>query len=252
MAQAAVRRYTGQGVKPYMLPEKAKPDAVRLAPGTYPAGQCLGQFTNWTLTNDVQTLTVTGTPTGGSFYLNFNGDIIGPVPFNATNAQLQALLDAAPQIGTGQTVVTGGPLPGSTLVITFSGSRTAGINQPLVTVQATALTGGASPAAAVAHTTPGAFAGGGFGKYVDGNTDGTGVFKAILQLAAVVNTYGEAQVGGGQWGETNYSVPVWIAGYFRPADLTGFDAAALADVGGHFVYGDATKLANTGTVICIP
>lgn len=252
----AVRRYTGQGLKPFMVPELAKPDAVRLHPGSYLQGQCLGQFSGWTAQNEVQTLTVTGTPTAGSFYLNFNGDIIGPVPYNATFGQIQTLINAAPQMGlagtTPQVVVTGGPLPGTAIVFTFSGSLVAGLNQPLITVQNAALTGGAAPAAAVVKTTTGQMAGGGFGKYVDANTDGTGVFKCILMMNTVVNTYGEIRGGGGQWGEKSYTAPVWIAGYFRPVDLVGFDAAALADVGGTFVYGDATKLANAGTVIRIP
>jgi hypothetical protein len=252
----AVRRYTGQGLKPFMVPELAKPDAVRLMPGTYAQGQCLGQFSNWAAGNDVQTLTVTGTPTGGNFYLNFNGDIIGPVPFNATSGQIQTLVNAAPQMGligtTPQVVVTGGPLPGTAIVFTFSGANVANLNQPLITVQSNALTGGATPAAAVAHTTVGSMAGGAFGKYADANTDGTGVFKAILMMNTVVNTYGEIRGGGGQWGEKSYSAPVWIAGYFRPVDLVGFDAAALVDVGGTYVYGDSTKLANAGTVIRIP
>lgn len=245
-----VRRYTGQGLKPFMVPELAKPDAVRLMPGVYPQGQCLGQFSTWTAQNDVQTLTVTGTPTGGNFYINFNGDIIGPIAYNATASAIQALMDATPQAGgAGQIVVTGGPLPGSAIVFTFSGSLVSGLNQPLITIQSNGLTGGATPAAAVAHTTVGAMAGGGWGKYVDANTDGTGVFKAILQQSAIVDTFGQIQTGGGQWKEKCFTAPVWIAGYFRPVDLVGFDAAAMADVNGRYISGDATKLANAGTVV---
>ena len=83
--------------------------------------------------------------------------------------------------------------------------------------------------------TPGTFA-----AYADAAVDGTGVAKGFLQYAVVVAsgiiTMGTA-AGGGPWGETRKHTPVYFSGAFRTVDLTGFDAAALADLNGHLVNG---------------
>jgi hypothetical protein len=65
-----------------------------------PAARAGSGFSNPTLftrplTNDVQTLSVTGSPTGGNFTLSFGGQTTGPITFSATAptaAQLQTLL----------------------------------------------------------------------------------------------------------------------------------------------------------------
>lgn len=83
--------------------------------------------------------------------------------------------------------------------------------------------------------TPGTFA-----VYVDAASDGTGVCKGFTQYAVVVAsglvTIGTAS-GGGPFGQTKTYAPVYFSGAFRTVDLTGFDAAALADLNGHLVNG---------------
>jgi hypothetical protein len=105
---------------------------------------------------DVQTLTISGTPTGGTFTLVFGGQTTAVIPFNATAAQVQAALTALSSIGAGNVTCTGGPLPGSSVTITFAGTLAPG-PQPVITVGSNSLTGagGTSPAPAVAHTTTG-------------------------------------------------------------------------------------------------
>jgi hypothetical protein len=105
-------------------------------------------------TNEVQTLTITGTPTGGTFRLSFRSVTTGTIAFSATAAAVQAALEALSTIGTGNVVCTGGPLPGTAVVITFQG-QLAGQNQPLIAVNTPSFTGGTTPAATVAETTPG-------------------------------------------------------------------------------------------------
>jgi hypothetical protein len=102
--------------------------------------------------NEVQTITVTGTPTGGSFTVNAFGTTVGPIAFNSTAAAAQPLFDAA--FGAGTTVVTGGPLPGTPLTVTFGGTM-AGYNWPQLSLGTNSLTGGATPTATFATTTPG-------------------------------------------------------------------------------------------------
>lgn len=105
-------------------------------------------------TNEVQTLTITGTPTGGTFQLAFRGVATANIVYNATAAAVQAALEAISTVGTGNIVGAGGPLPGSPVTLTFQ-NNLAGQNQPLITVTGSALTGGSTPAATVAETTPG-------------------------------------------------------------------------------------------------
>lgn len=250
MASSALRRFTGQGLKPCVRPEDAVRDAVRLIHGTYLAGTVLGQWATWTAANEVQTITIDYTPTGGSFYLLFDGLPVGPVLYNSTSAQLQTILDAHASIGTGGTVVTGGPLPGTPLVVTFSGTNMASLWQPTMTVMSNSLTGGTPGTLAVAKTTPGRAVGGQWGVYDDALSTGQQVARGILASKTVVNTYGEHVVGGGQWNEKSYSTPIYTGGYFRTADLTGLDAAAVTDLG-RLVYGTTSLLSNTGTILYV-
>lgn len=101
-------------------------------------------------TSDVQTITITGSPTGGTFTLTFGGQTTIPLPFNATAAQVESALNALSSLGAYSVACTGGPLPGTGIVVTFQ----YGGNQAVIT-HADSLTGGATPAVVVTHTTPG-------------------------------------------------------------------------------------------------
>ena len=253
----AVRRYSGQGLKPAIYPETAKTEAVRLRPGSYVAGQALGAASNLAAANDVQTLSVAGTPTGGSFILLFNGDTLGPIAYNANAAAIQALIDAHPQLGTvngtQQVIVTGGALPGTPIVFTFSGSTVASFWQPLFTVFSNSLTGGTNPAPSVAHTTPGRAAGGQWGKYDPTASDGMEKMRAFLKNACTVDINGMIHYGPSNARDSGraYTADVYIKGYFRTADITGIDAAGIADIGARIIWGDESNLASTATVISV-
>ena len=105
-------------------------------------------------TADVQTLSLTGGPTAGTFTLTFAGQTTAPIPWSATSAQVQAALSNLLAVGAGNVVCSGGPLPGSNVVITFAGQLAPG-PQPVITGTATSLVGPGSPVVTVAHTTPG-------------------------------------------------------------------------------------------------
>lgn len=105
-------------------------------------------------TNEVQRITVTGTPTGGTFTITYNGQTTEPLPYNATAAQVQAALLALSSVPSGTSIaVTGGPLPGAFVVITFQ-NQLGGLNVGQMTTT-DSFTGGTSPASAVTTTTPG-------------------------------------------------------------------------------------------------
>lgn len=109
--------------------------------------------------NEVQTLTIGGTPTGGTFTLAFDGFITAPITWSATNATLIANIDAAlealPNIGTGGVTTAVGTMTAGigTATITFGGNL-ARQPVPTITVASNDLTG-TTPTVAVAETTAG-------------------------------------------------------------------------------------------------
>lgn len=105
-------------------------------------------------TNAVQTLSLTGTPTGGSVTLKYDGRTTATVAFNAAASAVQTALEALPNIGTGGVVCAGGPFPAA-VTVTFSGARTQKRPHPLITLGTNSLTGGTSPTLSVVDTTPG-------------------------------------------------------------------------------------------------
>lgn len=99
-------------------------------------------------TAGVQTVTITGAPTGGSFTLTWNGQTTAAIVYNATAAQVQAALNALQ--GASSVTVTGGPGPTTAWVATFP----AYLPQVLMTATGS-FTGGTTPAVTVTNTTPG-------------------------------------------------------------------------------------------------
>ena len=103
-------------------------------------------------TAEVQTVTITGTPDGGTFTLSYNGQTTAPIAFGAAAAAVQAALIALSNIGPTDVVVTGGPGPGTPWIVTFA-STLGNVNQ--MSANGAGLTGGVAPAVAVTTTTPG-------------------------------------------------------------------------------------------------
>lgn len=110
-------------------------------------------------TNEVQTLTIGGTPTAGTFKLTFDGFQTAAITWSATNATLlaniNAALDLLPNVLTAGIVATAGTLTAGigTILLTFSGGNVAKRAVNLMTAQSS-LTG-TSPTLAIAETTPG-------------------------------------------------------------------------------------------------
>lgn len=103
----------------------------------------------------VQTLTETGSPTGGTFTLTFNGQTTAAIAYDATAAQIASALEALGNIGSSSNItVAGGPINSANVTVTFKGLLG---NQPvpLTTVNDSGLTGGTSPAVTAATTTAG-------------------------------------------------------------------------------------------------
>lgn len=103
--------------------------------------------------SEVQTVTITGAPTGGSFTLTFDGQTTAAIAYNATAAAVRTALVALSNIAAGDVTTTGGPLPGTAVTVTFAGNY-AGKDVPQMTATGS-LTGGTTPAVAVATGTAG-------------------------------------------------------------------------------------------------
>ncbi|QDT30491.1 hypothetical protein Enr10x_58570 [Gimesia panareensis] len=72
-------------------------------------------------TNEVQTLSLTGSPTSGSVILSFQGESV-EVPYNATASEVEGYLESLSSIGIGNVNVTSGAWPGTDIVVEFIGA----------------------------------------------------------------------------------------------------------------------------------
>jgi len=100
--------------------------------------------------NEVQAVTVTGTPTGGSFTLTYEGKTTAAIAYNATAAQVKAALVAGTDLTANQLSTSGAGLPGAAVTVTFD----TGTNVSQMTATGS-LTGGTTPAVAVTTSTAG-------------------------------------------------------------------------------------------------
>lgn len=103
--------------------------------------------------DEVQTVTITGSPTGGNFTLTFSGQTTGNIAYNATATQVQTALAALSTVGAGNVEVAGSA--GGPWTVTFKGDL-AFLNVAQMTSNSAGLTGGSTPTAGVATTTGGA------------------------------------------------------------------------------------------------
>ena len=99
-------------------------------------------------TNERQTVTITGTPDGGTFTLSYAGQTTAGIAFDAAASAVQSALVALSNLAPGDVTVTGGPGPDTPYQVTFGGTlATTDVAQ--MTASAASLTGGDSPAVTV-------------------------------------------------------------------------------------------------------
>lgn len=100
--------------------------------------------------NEVQSVAISGTPTGGTYTLKFAEQETAAIAYNAAASAVQTALRALPNIGATGVAVTGsGPY-----AVTFQGTL-AGENVPTLELGNNSLTGGTAPTVGVTVTTPG-------------------------------------------------------------------------------------------------
>lgn len=105
--------------------------------------------------DEVQTVTITGGPTGGTFVLQFGGQNTSALAYNCTAGQMQTALQALSSIGSGNALVTGGPGPGTAFTVEFA-SALGFASQSLIVLQTNSLTGGTSPSVSITRAQGGA------------------------------------------------------------------------------------------------
>jgi hypothetical protein len=108
--------------------------------------------------NEKVQISISGAPTAGTFTLTFETVTSGAIQWNSTSAQLQTVLEAMSNIGVGDVAVTGGDLPGTALVIEFTGLLEES-NRGDITLGVNSLTGGSTPTPSFSVTQSGAASG---------------------------------------------------------------------------------------------
>ena len=190
--------------------------------GFIPSGTLLSELANGMFgpyagrVSEVQTVTITGTPTGGTFTLTLEGSTTAGIAYNATAAAVQAALEALPGVDPGTLTVTGGPGPGAAFTVTFNAG---GGDVAALTASGASLTGGTSPGVTIATPTPGASTGSG------GTQDPAG----HLFNSTPIRTGQTADVGA----------PLLEHGFVRISRLpanSGYDAYAKRALSGRITY----------------
>lgn len=144
-------------------------------------------------TNEIQTLTIGGTPTGGTFRLNFEGFVTGAITWSSTNntllSNINTALDALASLGVSGCVAAAGSLTSGigTITLTFGANRGRQAIPSVIGVTLNALTG-TSPTLAIVETTPGVDAtarGAVPGAELVDSTNGNRYFNAGTALAPI-------------------------------------------------------------------
>lgn len=169
-------------------------------------------------TDEEQSVTETGAPTGGTFTLTWNGQTTAAIPEAATAAQVATALEALSNIGAGNVEVTGsaaGPWD-----VTFIGDL-ASEDVAAMTASGASLTGGTSPGITIATVIAGAAAGASNGQQT--------LIGFLFTSVEIVNRNG--------------SIPATVVGALlehgmvRSAKLPfPVDAAGMAQVKGQLIF----------------
>lgn len=255
MALLPLNTYTGGGLRPVYDSEGAFTENVALAAAKYfPRGTVLGQVLGTgTAVAEVQTMTGTGTLTGGSYRLSFDGYVTAAIAYDASVATIELALEALANVGTDGILVGGGAFPGTPVTFTFANAL-AGLAQPLIQV-ISSITGGGT--VAIARTTAGKPAKGYWDAYDDaaaGDFAGLAVARRLLQYDCRTDSNGRVWPGqtAGVSDNNRFDryASTFFAGTFRTGDGTsllrpGLDAAAVADLGKLIAGSTATLTADT-------
>lgn len=232
MPTAAIATFSARRLDPLRHPELVTVRAVNLkASTTFLAGMVLAELAG---NDEIQTVTIAGGATGGTFTITFGGQTTSAIPYASTAAVVQAALEALSSIGAGNIYVT---KAADVYTLTFRNAL-GQQNVAQVTASATGLTGG-TPTITPATGTAGAAGTGPAGvyaPYLAGASDGSQLPRGFCQYDCVTDAGGNIVFGAGpagtsEWGQTRKDAPMLVSGVFKTDDLVGFDANALSLMG---------------------
>lgn len=165
----------------YVVPFGAQgflyPDLV----GMVASGLGLEFTSSHALLNDLQRVTITGSPTGGTFTLSIGATPSAAIDFDATAAEVETALSGISGY-TGSVDVQGDP--GGPYIVEFIGAK-AGTDVPTMTANAAGLTGGSTPGVTVRAINNGDTGTVGYGHI------GTIADRASAPWLTAVHSYGE-------------------------------------------------------------
>jgi hypothetical protein len=130
----------------------ARPDGFKVSGDGFAKTSTRGQVMGG-VAFERQTITKSGTVTGGTFTLTFNGETTAAIAYDAIASAIQTALEGVFGIEPGDVVVGGGPISTTPATIDFKGLY-AGEDVALMTVDSSSLTGGGTYG--IAQTTAGA------------------------------------------------------------------------------------------------
>ena len=176
----------------------------------------------------VQTVTLTGAPTGGTFTLTFDGDTTSNINYDASAATVQSDLAALDSIGSGNVVVTTGINGG--WQVRFTGSL-AGTFESQLTASGSGLTGGTSPGVSVSTLS----LGGDNGNVVDttdpDNIDTRDYYNPLGQVVQDVQDFTTGAISASSNKTTDYA--------YNSAGMSSLTAAMLNSDG--TITGETTE-----------
>ncbi|HEY5315020.1 MAG TPA: hypothetical protein VIK18_20985, partial [Pirellulales bacterium] len=200
------------------------------------------------LTSESQTITISGSPTGGTFTLTYNGQTTGSIAYNAPansgTGNVQAALAALTNIGSGNISVSGNA--GGPYTVEFQGTL-AGTNTSQMTAAAS-LTGGSAPMVGVVTAQAG-----GIGQAISGPAATTGNTNA---LTLVVGQTQSATINAGATilalDGVNNSNGVYTAGGVLVNTRPGITAGVAAAINGNLALTYGTAATRVFTVNASP
>ena len=231
MPVASVRNYSLSGLVPFIRPQDAVSDAIRIAPNltNLPAGAVLDEAT----ANANAVWSIAGSP-AGNWFLSFRGYTTAALSNTITAANLATALNLLPSINGAITVSSGGPIGTGAVLLTFGGGSFA--NSPVEL-----------PTSDVAMTITNSVVGATKGQYGPAGTGST--------TCRCLNKYSLSTDGAGrimwadsavipQWDQTGITTPAYFAGYF---DIRDIPQATIPGITGGIL--NATTLAALGKMM---
>lgn len=230
---SSILDFSSTRCEPLKNPEDCGIDNVLLADGTYEAGTLIGEILG---VAEVVTLSSTGTVSGGTFTLTFDGQTTTALAYNASATVVAAALNALQAMIDAGGVSATGTIAGDNLDITFNW----GGNMSAITADSTSITGGGTIGVSTS-------AGSGdpikYGAYATGNSDGTQLPTGILEYPYKVSS-GVIYLGdtvGSEWSNPVPYASAWRSGLFETGDLVGLDSGAVTALSARLIMGNLNR-----------